>query len=204
MNRVFDMNNPVWRFLGMLFDMAVLTVLWFICSLPVVTIGASTTALYYVALKLASNQEGYTVSDFFRSFRSNFRQSAVAWLILLGAGLLLSVDLFLYYNMKNSFATVMFFVFIILSFVYCMAAAYVFPLLARCETSVKNLFVMAFVMSVKNFGWTILMMTVSICIAALSVFVFAPLLIVSAGLAAYINSKILNGIYRCYNLSLAS
>ena len=35
-----------------------LNVLWFICSLPIVTIGASTAALYYVSLKIVRGEEG--------------------------------------------------------------------------------------------------------------------------------------------------
>ena len=62
MAKIFDLDNPVWRFMGKVFDMMVLTVLWVVTSLPVVTIGASTTALYYVGMKLARDDEGYILS----------------------------------------------------------------------------------------------------------------------------------------------
>lgn len=57
--------------MGKLVDLLVLSGLWVILSLPVVTIGASTAALYYVTLKLASNEEGYTVRSFFHAFKEN-------------------------------------------------------------------------------------------------------------------------------------
>ena len=53
MKNLFHVENPVWVFMGKLVDMLILSGLWVICSLPVVTIGASTAALYYVTLKLA-------------------------------------------------------------------------------------------------------------------------------------------------------
>ena len=46
----FNYDNPVWRFIGKFFDVMVLNLLWVICSIPIFTIGASTTAVYYVTL----------------------------------------------------------------------------------------------------------------------------------------------------------
>ena len=46
-----------------------LNLLWFICSLPIFTIGASTTALYYTSLKIVRGEESYVGPTFFRAFR---------------------------------------------------------------------------------------------------------------------------------------
>ena len=54
-----------------------LNLLWFICSLPIFTIGASTTALYYTSLKIVRGEESYVGPTFFRAFRENFRQATV-------------------------------------------------------------------------------------------------------------------------------
>lgn len=203
MAKIFDLENPVWRFMGKLVDMAVLTALWVVTSLPIVTIGASTTALYYVALKLAKDQEGYLVKDFFRSFRENFKQGTGVWLILLAFGIFLAGDLWWYSQWKEGIGVMIFFVFLILTVLFVMVAAYVFPLLARCQTTVKNLFVMAFVMSLKNFGWTLLMVTAAAGLLAVGVFVCAPVLVVAVGLIAYIHGKILNMVFEEYHLGLS-
>ena len=42
----FNYDNPVWRFIGKFGDLIILNVLWFVCSIPIFTIGASTTAVY--------------------------------------------------------------------------------------------------------------------------------------------------------------
>ena len=53
----FNYDNPIWRFIGRLGDMVVLNILWIICSIPIITIGASTTALYYCTLKIVRNED---------------------------------------------------------------------------------------------------------------------------------------------------
>ena len=78
-------DNPVFVFMGKLGDVVLLNVTWLVCCLPVVTIGASTTALFYAARKIAAGEEYRIWHDFFHSFRENWRQAAVLWLGLLAA-----------------------------------------------------------------------------------------------------------------------
>ena len=63
-------------------------------------IGASTTALYYTSLKIVRDQGQGIGAQFFRSFRENFRQATVLWLILLGAGLFLGADIYLVWHLR--------------------------------------------------------------------------------------------------------
>ena len=203
MSKLFDLDNPVWRFMGKVFDMMVLTVLWALTSLPIVTIGASTTALYYVSLKQASDQEGYVVKDFFRAFQENFKQATLAWLILLALGIFFAGDLWWYSHFKEGVGVMVFFMFVILTVFYVMTLSYVFPILARCQVTIKKLFLMAFVMSVKNFGWTLLMVTTTVCLLAVGIFVCAPFLILAVGLMGYLHGKILNIVFEQYHLMLA-
>ena len=68
LQNLFNYDNPVWRFIGKFGDLIVLNILWIITSIPIVTIGASTTAMYYVTLKLVRDEDGYTIRSYFRSF----------------------------------------------------------------------------------------------------------------------------------------
>lgn len=86
MAKLFGYDNPVWRFMGRVADVFFLTVLWAVCSLPVITIGASTSALYYVTLKMVKNREEYLLQSFWKAFKNNFAQSVIVWVILLGIG----------------------------------------------------------------------------------------------------------------------
>ena len=60
-----------------------LNTLWFICCLPIVTIGASTTALYYTSFKIAKDEGSFITTMFFRSFKQNFKQATIIWIIML-------------------------------------------------------------------------------------------------------------------------
>ena len=90
---IFNYDNPFWRFIGKLCDVMILNVLWVLCSIPVVTMGASTTAVYYVTLKLVRDEDGYTFRSYFRSFKENFKQATAIWLLLLGTGIILLIDI---------------------------------------------------------------------------------------------------------------
>ena len=114
---LFNYDNPVWRFIGKFWDVLIVNILWGICSVPVFTIGASTTAMYYVTLRLARDEDGYTIRSFFKSFKENFKQATIIWLIFLLVGALLGFDL--YYFAKavaaSSFRTVMLSIFLAMS-----------------------------------------------------------------------------------------
>ena len=79
-----------------------LNLLWFVCSLPVVTIGAATTALYYTSLKVIRGEESSLTQQFFHSFRENFKQATVLWLIMAGIGLFLAGDGYILYHLRLS------------------------------------------------------------------------------------------------------
>ena len=95
---IFNYDNPVWRFIGKLGDLIILNILWIVCSIPVFTAGASTTAVYYVTLKLVRDEDDSTIRSFFRSFKSNFKQAALAALILTGVVLFLGLDCYIMYQ----------------------------------------------------------------------------------------------------------
>lgn len=74
--------------MGKLADLFFLSIVWAICSIPIVTIGATTSALYYVVLKMVKNHEEYIIRTFFRYMRDNFISSTVIWIVVLALGLL--------------------------------------------------------------------------------------------------------------------
>lgn len=202
MKNLFNVENPVWVFMGKLVDLLVLSGLWVILSLPVVTIGASTAALYYVTLKLASNEEGYTVRSFFHAFKENLIPGIPLGVGSLAVGVFLGCDLYMYSKIDGKIGIVLLWAVIILTAVYLMTVVYLFPLMARCKTDWKHLLAMAFVMSIKNFGWTLLMIVSAVCLFAIGLFVMAPFLVIAIGGTAYIHSKILNLLWKEYNLGL--
>ena len=170
-------------------------------SIPIVTIGASTTAMYYVTLKLVRDEDGYTIRSFFRSFRENFKQSTIIWLIFLAAGIVLGVDLFFFIRMfagDEKVKIVMTSIFVALSFVYVAMFTYVFPLQARFYNPVKRTIFNAFFMSVRHLLQTIGILAIDAALVFLSVTYIPQILLFGIALFAFVNSYILSSVFRKY------
>lgn len=78
--RLFDHDSGIMRFLGKVTDLAILNIVTLICCLPIITIGASITAMHYVALRMKRGTEGYVLRNFWKSFKENFKQATIIWL----------------------------------------------------------------------------------------------------------------------------
>ena len=76
------------RIFGFLGQLIALNLLWIVCSLPVITAGASTTALYYCTLKLHKDGDIRVFHDFFKSFKQNFKQSTLIWILMAAVAVL--------------------------------------------------------------------------------------------------------------------
>ena len=178
-----------------------LNLLWFICSLPIVTIGASTTALYYASLKLVREEDSSLTRQFFRSFRENFKQATVLWLILLGVGLFLGADGYILYHLRLSAAgplavmwTLILAVVIAASVVYVIVLLYVFPLLASVCNTNRAMLKNAFLIGTQYLFATILIFAVHFAMFFVVVAWFTPLIVFGEGLCALISAWLLNSI----------
>ena len=178
-----------------------LNLLWFLCSLPIVTIGASTTALYYASLKLVREEDSSLTRQFFRSFRENFRQATVLWLILLGVGLFLGADGYILYHLRLSAAgplavmwTLILAVVIAASVVYVIVLLYVFPLLASVCNTNRAMLKNAFLIGTHYLFATILIFAVHFAMFFVVVAWFTPLIVFGEGLCALISAWLLNSI----------
>lgn len=172
-----------------------LNLLWFVCSIPVVTLGAATTALYYATLKLARDEEGDVTTMFFRSFRQNFRQATVLWLILLGVGLFLGADGYVLYHLRLTTAgplpvifTILLAVIIAAAVLYVIVLLYVFPLLASVENTNKAMLKNSFLIGTHYLFCTIMVFAIHFAMFFVSVKYFTPLLIAGEGLTAMLSS----------------
>lgn len=201
----FNYDNPVWRFIGKFGDLIILNVLWFVCSIPIFTIGASTTAVYYVTLKLARNDDGYTIRSFFKSFKENFKQATIIWLIMLAVGLILGFDMLFFtrggFNMSQQFKTVMVTIFLAMSIIYLAIITYIFPLQSRFYNTIKRTFFNAFFMSIRHLFQTIAIIVIDAAVVVAMVMIPQIMMfgvLFGFPLLAFINSYILSPILQKY------
>ena len=178
-----------------------LNLLWFVCSIPIITIGASTTALYYASLKVVRDEESHVAAQFFRSFRENFRQATVIWLILLGLGLFLGADGYILYHLRLSSAgsaavlwTLILAVVIAAAIVYVIVLLYIFPLLASVSNTNRAMFKNSFLIGTHYLFATILVFAVHFAMFFVVVAWFTPLIVFGEGLCALISAWLLNSI----------
>ena len=154
MSNFFNMDNGFFRTLGKLADLMILNILFIVCSIPIFTIGASLTAMYYVTLKMAENEDGYIARSFFKSFRQNFRQATVIWLIMLLFGIVLVLDLLIMKEATGTVWTVFRVIITATGFLYLIMLNYVFPVLARFYNNTKAIFKNSFIMAIADFPRT--------------------------------------------------
>lgn len=199
MRGLFNFDGPVMSFLNKVADLIWLNVLALICCIPVVTAGASLTALHYMTIKMVKKEEGYIARGFFKSFKQNFRQATVIWLLVLLAWLIVAGDLFILSRVQLSFSKALSVVIMAVGLVFAFTGAYVFPVLARFENSIKNTIKNALLMSILNFPKTILMLGIYAVPALILIFVPAAIpAVFMLGLSApaYVASIFFAGIFK--------
>ena len=163
MGRFFNMDNKFFVFMGKIADLCMLNLLCIICCIPIVTAGASLTALYYVTMKMVRNEEAYIFRSFFRSFKQNFKQATVINIIMLAAAALLYIDTNIAGKMGQPAGKILGMIFAAFTLLYVMILLYVYPLLAKFYNSVKNTFKNAILMAIRHLPYTILMLLICAC-----------------------------------------
>ena len=178
-----------------------LNVLWMLCSLPVFTIGASTTALYSVTLKIADDTDSNITKQFFKSFKENFAQATRLWLIMLAAGIFLTVDLLFVYRLRASSAGTMAVLWtLVMAFIIGACVVYVivllnlFPLVASFVNTDMEMLKNAFLVGVRYLFATITMFLIHVVMFLAIVIVFTPLAIFGEGLCALLCSYVLRNV----------
>lgn len=197
MGNLFNLNNPFWRFMGKLVDIFVLNILWIVCCIPIVTIGPATTAVYYVCMKLARDEEGYTVRDFFKSFRQNLRQGMIIGIIMTVLAVILYLDYRFYLALRVGPKGILLGLFFVTLMLYTFEFSYVFALLARFENTVKNTMKNALIMSLRHMPKTIVMVFLILLLTLASIGVL-PLLMLGFPFSAFLCSYFLVGIFDQY------
>ncbi|WP_178006914.1 YesL family protein [Mediterraneibacter sp.] len=199
-------DSGIMRVLSKVCDIVSLNVLWLVCSLPIITIGASTTALYTVMLKLVKNEEGYIFKGFLNAFKSEFKKSTIIWLILLLFGGVCFIDYRVSGMMPGTMGMAFKSIFLLLSFFLVSMAIYSFALTARYENTVKATLKNALLLTVAKLPYTLLMTALTVGAVVLSwwntgimMLVIPVWILIGTGLLAFVNSHILRRVFRVFD-----
>ena len=179
MDQIFNLDNKFFRGVAKIVDCVWLSMLWIACCIPIFTVGAATTALYYTVNKTIKNDRGYASSEFFSAFKSNFKQSTVIWLIFLAIYALLGFDCYVMYQYAKAGAEIgkLYIVFFVFGVIITMWGFYVFPYIARFENTTKNVLKNTVYIAISNIHWTIIM-TVLYIAMWVGIYLFMPIALV--------------------------
>lgn len=172
-SQMFQYDNPFFQLMGKLWDLMILNLLALLLCVPVVTAGASLTALYYVTLKMAEERDSHIYQSFFKAFRDNFLQSVWITLILGAAGLIFSADAWFLFFWNGAGGAVFWsggvLKFLLLPLVgvlfvlLVLLALYVFAVQARFENPVRRTLFNALLMGVRHLPMTVMMLAADLC-----------------------------------------
>ncbi len=189
-------DSKFYKWGTLLADLIILTVLWLICSLPIITMGAATTALYYVTTRQLSNREGYVSRDFFRSFRKNFFQATLVEIILGIISVALFINI-LMLDRSTVLGSILFPIQFVILYELTIVTIYIYPILSRFEFKTVQLFKTAFFMANRHLMTTITCFVLFVA-AILVVFRFYILIFVCAGFYAILTSLMFMHLFRKY------
>jgi len=193
---IFNIDGPFYKFGSILADIIILGLLWFLLALPIVTIGASTSAVYYVFTKRVNGREGYVWSDFWRSFRQNFFISTGVWLTMLLIYAVLILNIY-YAELLGNMASFVLVVQLIILVQATFITMYIFPLISRFEMRYLELFKTAFFLANRHILLTITN-TVLLASSAVIVIMQPIFLFVLAGAYFYFSSFLFMRAFKKY------
>ena len=175
MGNLFNMDNVFFRFMGKLFDVVALSIVYVLVCIPLVTIGAATSALYYSCVKTIRRDRSYPIKEFLNAFKRDFKQGFIVELILVVVGIILYVDIKFAINYIQNEFTNMRYLYLIIGIVMSFIVVYIFPLISRFSLKISGLFRLSFYLALRH-----LLTTVVSIILLFGAFV---LVYISAGLA---------------------
>lgn len=196
MDNLLRYDNKFFEVLEKITNIVILNILCIISSLPIITIGASITTTYSIAMKMVKDKDTYIVKDYIKIFKENLKTSTIAWSIMTIIGGVIVFDLYISTLISHKLiSNILQLLFIMISIVYIFTITYLFPIIAKFENTIKNTLINSTLISMQNLPYTIIIVILNLI----------PLLLISIlpsywgeiiffytvmgfGITAYINS----------------
>ncbi len=205
MKNLFSMDSPLFDFLTTVTNMVILSLLWTVFSIPIFTMGAATTALYSAQIRLLQDMDDHIVKNFWKSFRSDFRQSTLLFLIMIPLlGIVLLNALFIF-GVIPGFPMLLRIGVGIVTALLLMYLEYLLPLTAQFENTIKQtmknaLFFMLRFLPQSAFAFLVGILPLAIVyftnMGIVQALLFYTCVVVS--LVAYVKMRIFRGLFMLY------
>lgn len=193
--KFLDIDSPFMQVMGKVADLMILNLLTIVCCIPVITAGAAFTAMHYQVLKIVRNEECYVVKGYFKSFRENFAQSTVIWLIMLLIALVLGGDFYIMYKAGKEFHVIFKAIMGAVAIFAVFTLLYVFPVQAKFANTIfrtiKNALAMSILLAPKSVLMLILYL-IPIALAGFFPSIFPLVVLFGMTLPAFLSAKLYN------------
>ncbi len=144
----FAWDGPLIRFFTMAGKLIILSLLWLVACLPVVTVGLATTALYYTTVKVVRCDSGYLFQEYLGAFKREWKQGILFSVIYIVLYAVLWIDFQVWTSRATVQGLLLSIVCLVLIVITTMSACYLFPLISRFELSfgdaIKTAFFLTF------------------------------------------------------------
>ena len=200
MHTLFNPENKFWNFMGKITDVACMSILWLITSLPIITIGASTAAFYSFTLDAIQDNEGRVLSSYFSAFRENFKKSTLIWLIQLLVMVFMAVNLFAAWNFylaKGALGLGVLSMALCGMLIVMGTGVFVYPIVVCYDFPVKKIIADSFVMAIRNPHVTVSVL-VLFALTGVGVYFVSGLFFFWFGLGIFFSSYFIWGLFMKY------
>lgn len=191
----FSQDSTFSRFMNLLWSLIYISILWFVFSLPVITMGAASTAAYYAMAKVVRFKTGTIFREFFHSFRSNFKQATIFSLVYAIVFAFLIFDCTYFYNNEASYSLGFLYLFYGLVLLLFASYMYLMPCLSRFADPMLHLVRMSVLMMLRHFLSTILLL-VLLCALLLGIYLMPWGVLVFPGVMLLAKTFILEPVLR--------
>ncbi|MCL1845834.1 MAG: galactose-1-epimerase [Defluviitaleaceae bacterium] len=198
MRDFFSLEGPFNKYAGFLADMVILSFLWIFFSIPFLTIGASTTALFYVATRRLANREGYISSDFWQAFKANFFRATILWLIVFGVIFMIIWNMLLLPDVideMGALGSIILPAQIIILIEVIFVTTFLFPVTARFDMSLTETLKSSFFLANRHMLTSFLCALTLVAIVFVSLF-WLPLLLLAPGIYAMAASYFIMKVFK--------
>ena len=163
---MMNLNSPFFRLITNIGNLILVSILWIIGCIPIVTIGASTAALYYTCVKVIRHGRGYLFSSFLQAYRSNLKQGIVVTLLGILISFVLYMD-FRYITALNAAPQYLVTIYQICMTFFASLLIYLVATMSRFSVSFFQLLKLSVFMMIRHFYYTIVMLVLLITVIIL-------------------------------------
>lgn len=206
MDNIFRYDNKFFEILDKITDIIVLNLLCIFFSLPVITMGASITAMYSVSMKMAKGKEPYIIKEFIKGFKENFRDATISWILITIVVTVLGLDFYISKMIFSDTLKIVFqFIFTLVSIILVFVLTYIFPIISKFNNTIKQTIINSILIPIQNLPNTILMVLINLSPVIMILILknyWGEILffytVIGYGIVSYINSILLNKILDRY------